>query len=51
MNILQNVYKHPVSTVAGLLLAAALSVSHQPDWHHLLAAFGAALLGAVAKEK
>lgn len=51
MKLIQNIYKNPISTIAGLLLAAALTVSHQPNWHSLIAAFGAALLGAVVKEQ
>jgi hypothetical protein len=49
-NLIKNIKQSPVSTVAGLLLAASLAVSHQPDARHLVMAFATALMGAVYKE-
>ena len=48
--LFENFHKSPVSTICGLLLAAALAVTSQPDAKHLGAAFLVALWGIVTKE-
>lgn len=50
MNKLANTWKHPLTTVAGVVGAAFLAAAHQPNWKAFAAAFCMALLGALAKE-
>lgn len=47
---IQNIWQHPFTTIGGVCLAAALAMTHQPDWKHMLAAFGALVIGGLAKE-
>jgi hypothetical protein len=48
---IKNIYKSPVTTIAGGLLAAALTVTNKPDAKQLAIAFLVALLGAISKIK
>ncbi len=51
MKKFQNLWKHPLTSIAGILSAAVLVAAHQPNWHSFLEAIGIAALGALAKEK
>jgi len=50
MNKIANMWKHPLTTAAGVVGAAFLAAAHQPSWKSFGAAFCVALLGALAKE-